>query len=136
MKISQHKLKYSFIFLYHMSHEISIIQKGIGLFMAIFAGVVVVEECGPGVLDYFERKQKEPVITSSDGQNIIEASPELSGYFPTRGYDYDRDGRLDMVERLYHGAPRIPFGAWKEIDGDDPLFAAVQKEYSDYFGKK
>ncbi len=95
-----------------------------------FLGFSLAGPCIKG-LDDIDMKRGPSVRFTPTG-NIIKASQKLAGYFPTRGYDDDKDGSIDRVEQYMHGAPRIPFGSWHKVDRRDPLFKAVQKEYTVY----
>lgn len=85
-----------------------------------------------GIIYVIPKDYNSPKVMERNSQIQIKASPELSGYFPLRGFDYDKDGKLDKVERLFHGAPRIPFGVWQELDLESSLAMSLQKEYQNY----
>jgi hypothetical protein len=97
--------------------------------MAILAAIELMPPVLRKVSQYSERVQMTPAVKIYNNRNEIYASPRLSGYFPIRGFDYDKDGNLDYVERFYHGYPRIPYGSWHEVKHSDSLFREIQEEY-------
>ncbi|MBW3014804.1 hypothetical protein KY330_00110 [Candidatus Woesearchaeota archaeon] len=126
--------------LYALGKGIDTIRKGCAIFMLLTFGPIIAYHPLKTFFNYIERKQRQPTITRITPTRtwyglqhkpftMIKASPRLSGYFPLRGFDYDNDGLLDKVEKLYHGGPRIPYGKWEEVEKQDRLFKKVQKEY-------
>ena len=77
-----------------------------------------------------ERERNKPILVQVyEVYRKITAPPRIAKWWPLRGIDDDKDGTIDKFEQLWHGAPRIPFGAWHEIKKDSPLAQQVQKEY-------
>jgi len=105
------------------------LRSGCAIIGSIIIALQVISATLPMALKYADEVQNTPILRKYNDRNEISASPLLSGYFPTRGFDYDKDGKLDYVEEFIHGAPRIPYGNWHQIQGSDNLFQKVQEEY-------
>lgn len=107
----------------------------IGLFGLIVLVSTLATEALPKMFSaigrYSNHVSQTPIIERVEDRTEITASPNLSGYFPLRGYDLDNDGRLDYAKLFMHCAPRVPFGRWKKVSKEDPLFTRLQQEYED-----
>lgn len=53
---------------------------------------------------------------------------------PTRGYDYNKDGKLDNIEE-YWAVPRVGYGVWTKMEPENPKWKSIQKEYFKEFSK-
>ena len=102
--------------------------------IGIIIGVVAMA-AGPirNISEWSEQKRREPQINYLSHMNEIIASAHLAGYFPLRGYDFNKDGLLDRVEQYTHGAPRIPWGSWHELESNHSSYQALQQEYARRF---
>jgi hypothetical protein len=85
-----------------------------------------------GSLSLSERPDYQGRVYETKEAIVVKPSTKLSREFdwqPVRGFDYNKDGKLDYAEMLFNGAPRIPFGSWHEIDSANIMFKGLQGEY-------